>query len=150
MQRKSSFAGKTLCRKLNINKRTFERKFGPNIVQPEHMKDGKTKYISFHRPDLTRNPMLFYGKAIFWDPFTVKDWKISTVSSLDSPCANCNTMENIEMHHIKHIRTLNTKLNVFDKMVAEMNRKQVPLCKNCHREVQKGKYHGKSMKFLKP
>ena len=94
--------------------------------------------------------MLFYGKATFWNPLTVKDWKVSTINSLDHPCANCGSEIKIEMHHIKHIKTLNVKLNVFDKMVAEVNRKQVPFCRKCHNEVHRGKYKGKALRFLNP
>lgn len=68
---------------------------------------------------------------------------------MENKCANCATDSNIEMHHIKHIRTINPKLSSFDKMVARLNRKQVPLCGNCHRNVHTGNYFGYSLKHYK-
>jgi len=54
------------------------------------------------------------------------------------------------MHHIKHIKTINVKLNVFDKAVAKVNRKQVPLCRACHMKVHRGNYTGMSLKHWSP
>lgn len=52
------------------------------------------------------------------------------------------------MHHVKHLKTLNVKLKPFDKKMAMVNRKQVPLCGQCHREVHRGLYEGKSLRFF--
>ena len=48
---------------------------------------------------------------------------------------NCGDDKFIEMHHIKHIKTINPKLSSFDKMLAKINRKQVPLCRVCVRRL---------------
>lgn len=52
------------------------------------------------------------------------------------------------MHHVKHLKTLNVKLKPFDKKMAMINRKQVPLCGQCHREVHRGFYEGKSLRYF--
>lgn len=52
------------------------------------------------------------------------------------------------MHHIKHIKTLNVKLNGFSEMMARLNRKQVPLCKPCHKRVHDGSYIGMSLRHF--
>lgn len=140
---------KTLCRKLRLNKRRFEAKFGKNVIHREQLAKG-VRVTSFTCPPLKRQPMRFFGKAVFWDPTTAKDWKISTDNALGHPCANCGSDLNIEMHHIKHIKTLNAKLSIFDKMAAEINRKQIPMCRKCHVDVHRGKYKGKSLRFLNP
>ena len=103
----------------------------------------------FKCPSLTRCPMKFFGTKDYHDPLIVLDKKISTVNSFEMPCAICGTSENIEMHHLKHIKTINLKLSEFDKKVARVNRKQIPLCTTCHREVHRGEYKGKSLKWLK-
>ncbi len=90
--------------------------------------------------------MRFLGKANFKDPTLSLDYKISTINPLDQPCASCGSSVEIEMHHLKHIRTVNTKLDSFGKMMAKINRKQVPLCRKCHMDVHKGEYLGKSLK----
>jgi len=55
----------------------------------------------------------------------------------------------IEMHHVKHIKTIGPKLTPFDKLMARINRKQVPLCRKCHLKVHKGEYKGMSLNHFK-
>jgi len=139
---------KSICQKCGIGPRTFLKRFGENTVLKIKRKDGKIVTLDYVCPNLDPTPMLFYGKAQFKDPLSVKDWKISTVSALGQPCANCGTEKEVEMHHVKHIKTINVKLSSFDKMIARINRKQVPLCKQCHHRVHNGTYHGMSLKFF--
>lgn len=134
---------KTISRKLKINKKIFIRKFSKHIVIKKFIKRRKeTKTIRFECPDLTRRPMLFLGKASFQDPLLALDKKVSTINSLGMACSNCGSTNTIEMHHIRHIKTINVKLNTFEKMMAKINRKQVPLCKKCHNKVHRGEYQG--------
>jgi predicted HNH restriction endonuclease len=56
---------------------------------------------------------------------------------------------NIEMHHIKSIKTINPKLSKFDQLAARINRKQIPLCRGCHLKVHQGKYQGLSLKHFR-
>jgi len=139
---------KTLSRKLKLNKSNFLSRFGKNIKFNYKLKDGTNKVISMASPSFKRSPMWFLGVNKFADPMEVLDRKISTVSSLDLACSSCGSWDNVEMHHLRHIRTINVKLNDFDKMLARINRKQVPLCRACHLEVHAGKYKGKSLKHL--
>lgn len=135
---------------MKLNQKAFVLSFGKNNITVSVGKTikGVNKIISFKTPDYTRRPMRFLGGAKFNDIFSIVDFKISTISRLDSPCANCNSMDNVEMHHVRHIKTINVKLTPFDKMLARINRKQVPLCRKCHLEVHQGKYQGKSLKHL--
>ena len=101
------------------------------------------------------------------DPLARKDWKVSTRTSLGQCCANCASTVNVEMHHLKHLKTMNTKLDSCTplpplppptvgergqggggKMMASINRKQVPLCKPCHIKVHKGDYLGMSLQHF--
>lgn len=50
---------------------------------------------------------------------------------------------------MKHIKTIDVKLNGFDKQMAAINRKQITLCTSCHHSVHIGKYDGMSLKHLK-
>src|SRR5258707_10174687 len=63
-------------------------------------------------------------------------------------CANCDSLERVEMHHIKHIKTINPRLSPFDKLMARINRKQVPLCRSCHLKVHLGTYVGLPLKHF--
>jgi hypothetical protein len=92
--------------------------------------------------------MKFLGAATFTDPLAIKDWKISTINAMFQNCANCGEQSGIEMHHLKHLRTLNLKLNLFEQKMAQINRKQVPLCRPCHLKVHQGTYAGMSLKHF--
>jgi hypothetical protein len=134
----------TIKRKLNISKRETVRKFGQDITINYELRN-KTKTINFKVPDLKRSPMLFLGTSNK-NPLDIINYEIRTIASFGQACANCNSDKNIEMHHVKHIRTINPSLSPFDKLLAKINRKQVPLCSKCHNEVHRGRFDGKSLK----
>lgn len=140
---------KTISRKLNVNKKTFTLRLGKKIsTNIFNKQDKNTKTIRFTQIDYSRRPMHFLGDKIFKDPILSLIYKVSTISSFGMVCSSCGSSSNIEMHHVKHIKTINQKLNTFDKMMAKINRKQVPLCRNCHMEVHQGTYQGKSIKTI--
>lgn len=138
---------KTLCRKLDQNRRSIISKFGHNISVNYSYKK-KSKNINFACPALIRTPMHFLTSSKFIDPVTSSKWKIRSTAILEASCANCNSEDKVEMHHIRHIKTLNVKLSPFDRKAAAINRKQIPLCHNCHQLVHRGQYKGLSLKYL--
>ena len=71
-------------------------------------------------------------------------------SSIGLPCAICSSEEEpCEMHHVKHVRKQGFRYQRFHKQMALLNRKQIPLCKNCHKKVHSGLYDGPSLKTLR-
>jgi len=52
------------------------------------------------------------------------------------------------MHHLEHIKTVNTKLKGIEKEMASINRKQIPVCKSCHLKIHNGEYDEVSLKKL--
>lgn len=52
------------------------------------------------------------------------------------------------MHHLRHIRKMNDKLSGFVTIMAKINRKQIPVCSNCHVKIHNGTYDNKSLKDL--
>lgn len=137
---------KTISRKLKINNKSFISRFGKDISFNVVNKNKENKRIFFTQPDYTRRPMLFLGATKFLDPIQPLFYKISTIMPFGLACSNCGSTNGIEMHHVKHIKTVNVNLNSFDKMMAKINRKQVPLCRECHMQVHNGEYQGKSIK----
>jgi len=139
---------KTICLKEKLTRNEFYMTYGRNIKINITRSNGTRITLEFACPVLNHAPKNFLFKEIK-DPLLAKIWKISTVHPLDQPCANCGDDKFIEMHHVKHIRTINPKLSSFDKMLARINRKQVPLCRVCHHKVHSGKYFGFSLKHFK-
>lgn len=138
---------RTLNRKLGNGSRETLRRFGKKL-QIMYRTKNSVKKIDFARPHLPFAPMKFLGTLKVTDPSIISKWKIRSINLLDSPCASCGSDKDVEVHHIRHIRTLNLKLNEFDRKAAAINRKQIPLCHQCHRLVHQGKYKGLSLKHL--
>jgi len=75
-----------------------------------------------------------------------------TQATFDLPCCLCGSFPS-EMHHIKHVRKSSFTLIDGRDTVARMqflrNRRQVPLCRNCHlNKVHAGKYSGPPLRKL--
>jgi group II intron reverse transcriptase/maturase len=68
-----------------------------------------------------------------------------TRSKLLDNCAICDSSEKVEMHHVRHIRKRGEKLKGFSFYLAAINRKQIPVCHQCHRDIHNGKYDGNSL-----
>lgn len=64
-----------------------------------------------------------------------------SLATLDNlKCAVCESEYRVEMHHVRHMKDLNPKLGVVDKLMVRANRKQIPLCRSCHMS-----YHRKNI-----
>ena len=75
-------------------------------------------------------------------------WLRKTKSRLLDNCAICGNQGNVEMHHVRHIRKRGKKVQGFTLYMALINRKQVPVCQECHREIHNGKYDGPSLSVV--
>ena len=81
-----------------------------------------------------------------YDPFKTSNYSL-TQTILDQPCLICANTENIEVHHVNHLKNAKDKGNIA-RLMAELNRKVVLLCMSCHDKVHAGKYDGVSLKEL--
>ena len=140
---------RTICKKLDIGIRECLVRYGPDVTLFIVKKDGTEVCLDFKCPPLRRAPMNFQGADLHKDPLIVKNWKVSTITALGQCCANCGTSQRVEMHHLKHLKTRNCSSCPFGKMMARINRKQVPLCRPCHQRVHKGEYAGMSLRHFR-
>jgi len=84
----------------------------------------------------------------FKDPFRMYSNRVSK-SCLGKSCFICDTTEQIEMHHVKHVRKQGHRYKGFHAEMALLNRKQVPLCRSCHMLVHKGLYDSYRLSTVK-
>jgi hypothetical protein len=68
-----------------------------------------------------------------------------TQSRLLDTCAICDSPQQVEMHHVRHIRKRGEKVKGFKLYLAAINRKQIPVCHPCHRDIHNGRYDGISL-----
>jgi len=56
-----------------------------------------------------------------------------SIASLENlVCKVCGSDYRVEMHHIRKMADLNPTAKYVDKLMAKAQRKQIPLCRNCH------------------
>lgn len=108
----------------------FNRKSFDNIIPIKSHWD----FTNLISKDVNINPLEYIELTKYRLP--------RTINSLNAPCIVCNSTTDIELHHLKHIRKSNLKWDYLTSRMSKINRKQVPLCKNCHIKVHSGKYNG--------
>lgn len=69
-------------------------------------------------------------------PLVTINWR--TVYKLSQYCCICGSQENIQFHHVKHVRI--GKVSGFLQVMNQLNRKQIPCCSYCHRKIHSGAY----------
>lgn len=52
------------------------------------------------------------------------------------------------MHHVKHIRKGGKRSTGFTALMSNLNRKQIPVCKSCHKKIHAGLYKDMGLKDL--
>jgi group II intron reverse transcriptase/maturase len=87
---------------------------------------------------------------IYFDPFKIRTfWR--TTFKLYSFCCICGATDNIEMHHmnsLKNIKQSKKEKQPFSVILKQLNRKQIPVCRECHRAITNGEYHGMKLSEL--
>jgi len=132
----------TLARKLRLNTAKVIKRFGKDIK----VRTTNGKVIKLAIPSTLRKGPHNKFKNVEFDPLATTRWKIRTISSLDKDCIICGAKDKIEMHHIKSLKTSETRS--YAQQLRAMNRKQIPVCKDCHDKIHSGAYDGISLKKL--
>ena len=133
---------KTLCRKHQLSLMKLFRRRRLNLMTPKRWdENGKpTAFVSLPlRTSWTKARNRFLIGASSHDMLKL-GIRQRTRSKLDSVCAICANPDDVEMHHVRHIRK--GKQVGFAALMAAINRKQVPVCRECHLKIHAGKYDG--------
>lgn len=72
------------------------------------------------------------------------NWR--TKYKLSKHCAVCGSEDHVEYHHVKHIKI--GKASGFLQIMKQLNRKQIPCCRECHKKIHNGQYDGIALKDL--
>src|SRR4030095_9182831 len=58
---------------------------------------------------------------------------------LNDTCDVCGSKENVQMHHVRHLKDLNKQgkreMPLWMKVMISRKRKSIPLCKRCHDDI---------------
>lgn len=105
----------------------------------------KKEFPTYQLIDPQRTPRI--ADSDFLERINWVKWR--TVANLSLPCSICGSFDNVEMHHVRHIRKSNyhdiPETRTWEKMMSLRNRKQIPLCAEHHRIIHSGKYDGPSL-----
>lgn len=88
------------------------------------------------------------SESDFKDPMLTLRYRLESQVGLGESCAICGSSESIEMHHVRHLRKDSVVKPGFTALMSKLNRKQLPVCKPCHRKVHAGTYNGLSLNEL--
>lgn len=140
-------AAKTLCRKYQISLATLFEKHGISLAFTVYDKDSNP--IRTGRLDLKKSwSVNKFGFLIGDERDILQIWSnFRTRSKLETECCICGETEDVEMHHVRHVRKGNPR--GFNKVLSAINRKQVPVCRGCHTSIHGGEYDGLSLKDFK-
>jgi retron-type reverse transcriptase len=142
----------TLARKFKLKSlaKTF-KKLGRDL---EFVNKLGKKYKIF-RPDnlrmLPMNERFRVKETRDIDKMLSQTWSSSlTLSQFDEPCVICGTLDNIEMHHIKSVKSVRVKTRTYAQWIGAFQRKSIPLCKEHHILLHAGKLsHEETTKLTK-
>nr|AIB08376.1 hypothetical protein [Neoporphyra perforata] len=121
-----SSAAKLLARKFDLSVTKVFKKFGSNLSS------GK---FALYDPKLIATEPKFKIDVTPVIPNLYSKFK-STATLYKLECAKCGSDYRVEMHHIRAMKNLNPKISEVDRLMVRANRKQLPLCRECHM-----KYH---------
>lgn len=136
----------TLARKLNISPKQVWKRYG-NPITIKFTTGNTDKRITLYEPKTLKRDRVFKLNDYFnFDPFNVTSFALRSNHIWEMNCLICGEIEYVEMHHVKHIRKGEAK--GFTKVMQNLNRKQIPVCRDCHMKIHKGEYDGISMNKL--
>ena len=144
---------KTLAQKYKISVPQVFQRFGKDLSLLIKGQGGKAdRQVCFYlNRDWTKNRLAFQGGTQDNMDVVRTLVRLRTRSKLGKSCCICGEIQKqIEMHHIRHIRKLSNKrvATGFNRLLRAMNRKQVPVCSDCHRKIHRGEYDGLKLSHL--
>nr|NP_150408.1 hypothetical protein PylioMp37 [Pylaiella littoralis]CAC50849.1 orf748 [Pylaiella littoralis] len=134
----------TLASKLRLGtKKKVYSKFGTNICIKE-----KEKLVGSFRPYVPHKPRFNHS---VYDPMKSMEayfsFRTKAYVLQSKNCWICGSFENIELHHVRHLRKMGNVANsdYLLRQMSTINRKQIPVCKACHISIHKGSYSGPAL-----
>lgn len=134
---------KTLAHKFKVSMKQIFRKYGKNLCYRWQLPNGTIREVLFkENTDWSVNRD---GYMVNPPNIDLLRWHVTlrSKSKLGFPCLICGCEQNVEMHHVRHIRKMGVRRPTgFTAVMNALNRKQVPVCSECHDKIHRGEYDG--------
>ena len=138
----------TIASKLNQKtKKQVFKKFGYDLQVTDVINDKVVAKAEFKDSTLTGIKQGFGNlRALNYDPMSIIEVAANTYprtrALFKENCQLCGSDSDQEIHHVKHLKRSNKNLDYMTKLMSNMNRKQIVLCRLCHNKVHRGEYSG--------
>ena len=134
---------RTLAHKLSLNSRAkVINKFGPEIsIFDQNKRDENNKptlITKLYRPSYRLNLWDFKGSLFDTNIKALYASDLSLANLDNIRCVVCQSDHKVEMHHItlaegwRAMKDIKHKKGTLDYLMAKRNRKQIPVCRDCH------------------
>lgn len=129
--------------RLNSRRQVF-KKYGSSlkIVYTDHKGNSKTTEMKL-TTTLKRIEKFNASPAV---PFETLNNNLRSKSRLAENCNICNATTEIEKHHVKSHRMGRGVDNSFSQVMINIQRKQIPVCRECNMKMQRVENEGRSKK----
>jgi nicotine oxidoreductase len=135
---------RTLAHKLSLKTRAqVIKKFGPSIaLYDQNNRDEYNKptlSTKLYKPSYRINLWDFKGSIVNTNIKALYATGLSLANLDKLNCSLCGSDYKIELHHIREMKDIKHKTNTLDYLMAKRNRKQIPVCRDCHMKYHSGK-----------
>lgn len=137
-------AARTLATKHRLSVRRVFRKYDRSLRVVTPTAKGKDRVTEFWlQTSWVSEPNRFLGGVqANPDEALQTSLRLRTRSKLGATCVVCTNSDVVVMHHVRHIRKMGEKVQGFTRILATVNRKQIPVCDECHSKIHRGEYDG--------
>lgn len=114
------------CAKLKLRSQSkVFAKFGKNLTVD------KGSGLKFFKPGYKNNSWAFSSSHV---DYLLKCYarSISPASLLGLVCSLCSSDCRVKMHHVRHLKDINSRKSLTNKLMMRKKRKQISLCRFCH------------------
>lgn len=142
-------AAKTLAAKHRSKVPQIFRKHGKRLTVKRVTRSGEVKLSSMGLiSDWSPQPNRFMATHAVQTGEVPLFVRLRTRSKIGEACVICGELNDIQMHHVRHIRKMGEDVKGFTRLMAVMNRKQIPVCTPCHHRIHAGTYDGLAIRDL--
>ena len=136
---------KTIAKKHKISSLQVMKKYGDPLIATIHKDQNKKVMVQMGREESKKyyEKLREQKRGTETEPIMKSYVNWRTALKLKGHCVICGSEENVEMHHLKKIRDI--KPEGFKKVMISLNRKQVSVCRACHKSIHRGEYDGKKL-----
>ena len=111
----------------SLRKKVF-KEFGKNLEEPMIK-------LKLSIPDNLESNLKNYNITAKNEPLKILKWMVLNQNLMQGPCIGCGAASSIEIHHVKKFSKIVKVKNPFHIIMLKLRRKQLPVCKKCHKDI---------------